>query len=554
MLLACGAGAKPAPAAPEARVILVGDSTMAPRTGYGDALCGLFKWQVDCLNLARGGRSTRSFRADGSWDRVTAKLSETLPGVPTFVLVQFGHNDQPGKEERTTDLATEFPANLARYVTEIRSAGAAPILVTPLARRQFRPDGRLSNDLAPWAAAVRAVASAERVPLVDLNPASVAAIEKMGPRRADDLAQAPAPDPAFDRTHVGPRGAALFARLVAKDFAAAVPETARHLVVGAVEPPGPIQRPQMDAGRARRHSAAEVLRGWEPISIRQETKPTYIVDRAGGGSHSTIGSAIDAAIAAGGQQRVRILVRRGTYDGRLDIPRGAPPLTLYGEDADARTVVIRGITRGTDTAVVHVRSRGFQAANLTIENAHNKVHGDHTDQVQAVALKLEDADESHLENVRLIGYQDTFFLAASDPQRPPRTFIERSYIEGDMDFIFGEGIGYFRESEIRTLGDRAVSYTLAPSTHRAAPHGFVFERCRFTHDGSANARGGLFKLARQWYRSEDAVGKVAILRSCIGEHIDAERPWADWSIGTPRHRPVQYEFLAEFENTTGPCP
>jgi polygalacturonase len=108
----------------------------------------------------------------------------------------------------------------------------------------------------------------------------------------------------------------------------------------------------------------------------------------------------------------------------------------------------------------------------------------------------------------------------------------------------------------------------------------VFERCRFTHDGSPNARAGVFKLARQWFRSIPAVGKVAIVNSSIGAHIDPVRPWADWSIGTPRHRPVQYDseehwqrllaagidpvrdlgypprkagvepFLAEFQNTT----
>jgi pectinesterase len=119
-----------------------------------------------------------------------------------------------------------------------------------------------------------------------------------------------------------------------------------------------------------------------------------------------------------------------------------------------------------------------------------------------------------------------------------------------MDFVFGEAIGYFVDTEIRSLGDRAVSYALAPSTHVKSAHGFVFERCRFTHDGSANALGGAFKLARQWFRSPEAVGKVAILRSSIGAHIDALRPWADWSIGTPRHRPVQYQYLGEYENTT----
>src|SRR6476659_3027643 len=96
-----------------------------------------------------------------------------------WVVIQFGHNDQPGKPGRSTDLATEFPANLARYVDEARAAGAKPILVTPLSRRTFR-GGRLDNDLAPWAGAVRKVAARKNVPLLDLNADSAAAIAAMG--------------------------------------------------------------------------------------------------------------------------------------------------------------------------------------------------------------------------------------------------------------------------------------------------------------------------------------------------------------------------------------
>src|SRR5206468_1824208 len=141
---------------PEAlRVVLVGDSTMAPRTGYGDAFCGLFKWQVRCTNLACGGRSTRSYRADGSWERVREVLRDRTDARETYVLIQFGHNDQPGKAERSTDLATEYPANLRRYVDEVLREGAHPMLVTPLTRRMFATDGTLKDDLAQWADAMR---------------------------------------------------------------------------------------------------------------------------------------------------------------------------------------------------------------------------------------------------------------------------------------------------------------------------------------------------------------------------------------------------------------
>jgi pectinesterase len=250
-------------------------------------------------------------------------------------------------------------------------------------------------------------------------------------------------------------------------------------------------------------------------------------------------------------------VRPGTYDEQVLVPQARAPLAIYGESPDARQVRIRASPAGgIASAVMRVRNHDFRARNLTIENAHNKDRGDIAGQTQAVALALDDADRVHLENVRLLGFQDTFFLSASDPRQPARAFVDRSYVEGDMDFIFGDATAFFRATEVRSLGDRAVSYALAPSTHRASAHGFVFESCAFTHDGSYHALGGLFKIARQWNRGPDAVGKVAILRSTIGAHIDRERPWADWSIGTPRHRPVQYgsgepgslPWLAEYDN------
>jgi lysophospholipase L1-like esterase len=198
-----------------AAVLLVGDSTMAPQTGYGDALCQRLEPALACLNLGRGGRSTLSYRAEGLWDRVLARLRAGPPGVQHTVLIQFGHNDQPGKPGRSTDLATEYPANLARYVSEVRAAGGTPVLVTPLTRRSFR-GAELNNDLEPWAAAMRAVAAAQQVALIDLNASSAAAVQTMGEARADLLATAPPGGEGFDRTHLGARGACVFAELMAR--------------------------------------------------------------------------------------------------------------------------------------------------------------------------------------------------------------------------------------------------------------------------------------------------------------------------------------------------
>lgn len=245
------------------KVILVGDSTTQTNSGWGGAFCAtrLVSF-VSCVNLARGGRGTFDYRAEGSWAIARAEMA--VPGYErVYVLIQFGHNDQPGKPGRSTDLATEYPANLRRYVAETRAAGAVPVLVTPLTRRQFK-DGSLQDDLMPWAEAVRRIARETNTPLVDLHASSVAAVQAMGARAAADLAELPPPPDVakaaltgttiaaakvsaapttevregpqarptvvFDYTHLGPAGAALFARQVAEGLSRAVPELARDLI------------------------------------------------------------------------------------------------------------------------------------------------------------------------------------------------------------------------------------------------------------------------------------------------------------------------------------
>ena len=237
--------ADPAPPATTVRVLLVGDSTMAPRNGYGDALCRRFVAGVECLNLAKNGRSSGSYRAEGSWGQVMDLLREPSKGRTTFVLIQFGHNDQPGKPGRSTDLVREFPVNLARYADEVASLGAVPVLVTPLTRRSFR-GSELQNDLQAWADTTTRVAREKHIALLDLHAESFAAVAAMGSVEADTLAMEPPPaSPAankpedraktettappvskFDHTHLGEKGADFFSAMVARLLARAVPDLA----------------------------------------------------------------------------------------------------------------------------------------------------------------------------------------------------------------------------------------------------------------------------------------------------------------------------------------
>ena len=242
-----GALAQPKPLAP-VQLLLVGDSTLASHNGYGDALCARFAPALRCLNLAKNGRSTLSYRAEGSWQAVLDQIAQSGNFTQTYVLIEFGHNDQPGKPGRSTDLATEFPANLQRYIADVKKLGAQPILATPLTRRNFK-DGQLVPDLAQWGEATRRVAAQEGVPLVDLLAASSSAVQTMGSAQADTLAVEPAPPvttppgstpeslqtevvsnrkSAFDHTHVGPKGADFFAQIALPLLVHAVPDLAAY--------------------------------------------------------------------------------------------------------------------------------------------------------------------------------------------------------------------------------------------------------------------------------------------------------------------------------------
>jgi lysophospholipase L1-like esterase len=207
--------------AKKTRFLLVGDSTVAPGSGWGPGFEKLLAPDAECRNAALGGRSSKSFRDEGHWE-------PALAWHPDYVLLQFGHNDQPGKgPERETDPRTSYSENMARYVDEARAAGAQPILVTSLARRIFR-DGKIEFTLTPYVEAVKKLAAEKHVPLIDLHGRSIAQLEAMG-QEAAAVFDPPAKDGTPDHTHLNAKGADLTAALVVEELRKVAPEAARHL-------------------------------------------------------------------------------------------------------------------------------------------------------------------------------------------------------------------------------------------------------------------------------------------------------------------------------------
>jgi lysophospholipase L1-like esterase len=197
------------------RIVLVGDSTVAEKSGWGPGFARQVGPDAECLNMALGGRSSKSYADEGHWKKV-------LAARPDYVLIQFGHNDQPGKgPARETDPRTTYRDNMARYVDEARAIGARPILVTSLTRRQFTPGGKIRSDLGPYADAVKALAAEKKVPLVDLHDRSIALLEKLGPDASAEFnpqVTAAGKAPSADRTHLTDRGSDVFGQVVADEL------------------------------------------------------------------------------------------------------------------------------------------------------------------------------------------------------------------------------------------------------------------------------------------------------------------------------------------------
>jgi len=166
------------PAAP-VKIILVGNSTTSPQTGWGGAFCAQHVTQyVACVAMGRGGRSTKTYRSDGAWSLALDEAG-TKGYAARYVLIEMGHNDKSSDPAVGTSLHADFPGNLARFVREVRDRGAVPVLVTPLATRHFK-DGRLADSMAAWADEVRSVARSTNAVLVDLNAASAQYFDQTG--------------------------------------------------------------------------------------------------------------------------------------------------------------------------------------------------------------------------------------------------------------------------------------------------------------------------------------------------------------------------------------
>jgi pectinesterase len=217
--------ALPSSSARKLRIVLVGDSTVTDGSGWGAGFKKCLDGDVECINVAQNGRSSKSFRNEGRWEPVVNMNAD-------YVLLQFGHNDQPGKgPERESPADTGYRANMRRYVEEARAAGAQPVLVTSLVRRKFGADGKVVSDLTEYVDVVKEVAAETNTPLVDLHALSIEQANSLGSEGCQEID--PVSNGKRDTTHLTAKGSEMVGKLVADELGRVMPALAPHLTVPA---------------------------------------------------------------------------------------------------------------------------------------------------------------------------------------------------------------------------------------------------------------------------------------------------------------------------------
>ena len=211
------------------KVHLIGDSTMAdkptdppnPEHGWGQMLPRFFQDPALVVNHAVNGRSTKSFIDEGLWQKT---LDALHPG--DFVIIQFGHNDEKREDsKRFTEPRGTYRDNLLRFVRETRARDATPILATSVARRNWDKTGKLKDTHGDYPDAMRAVASEEKVPLLELQRLTQALEESLGEEDSKKLhlwipagAYVRKPDGWKDDTHYSEYGATRVAELAVQEM------------------------------------------------------------------------------------------------------------------------------------------------------------------------------------------------------------------------------------------------------------------------------------------------------------------------------------------------
>ena len=271
---------------------------------------------------------------------------------------------------------------------------------------------------------------------------------------------------------------------------------------------------------------------------------TYYVAADGTGDYYSIQRALDMVPRTGGAV---LSVSPGVYREVLTIDK--PNVTILSANPDpAKTVVVNDRNAGENggtfhSATVNVTADNFFVENITFANDFNKTHPQLPAGSQALAIFVT-GDRAVFHNVRLLGNQDTVYLGTRcGPDRQncvaTRQYFSDCYVEGNVDFIFGDSKAVFENCEIHSTPHNGGFITAQSKHYPQQDSGFVIDGCRLTAD--PDVTGSVF-LGRPWR----PYSTVIYLHTRMDDKIDPAG-WREWHPGQTHWLDTAY--YAEFDSS-----
>ncbi|KAI1859404.1 hypothetical protein JX265_010407 [Neoarthrinium moseri] len=242
-------------------------------------------------------------------------------------------------------------------------------------------------------------------------------------------------------------------------------------------------------------------------------------------TYDTIQSALDA-LPTSSSAKATIFIYPGVYEEQLIVKKSGTT-TLLGYSASpgdySQNQVTITYNKGIDTqadasnsdsATVYATGNFLQAVNINFANTFGN-----TQNYASLGFGVKSSKYASLYGCQVFGGQDALLINGY-------FFASNSYIEGNIDMIWGSGAGYFLNSTIAPNKD-GIALTANKRTNSTTAAGFVFDQC--TVKPAASASYSAISLGRPW----NQYARVAYINSYLDSCIEATG-WDYWTKTDPR--------------------
>ncbi|KAK8481121.1 hypothetical protein V6N13_031667 [Hibiscus sabdariffa] len=257
------------------------------------------------------------------------------------------------------------------------------------------------------------------------------------------------------------------------------------------------------------HSSVLVLALFMSTKADGGISKTLIVDQSGRGDFTSIQSAIDS-IPSKNNVWTLVHVKAGVYNEMVNIPRDKPKIHLQGESRRSTIIQFGAGGDSTKSTTFSSHAEEFVATDITFKNTHNLEPGKPLTWAPAALIN---ADKASFYRCGFVSVQDTL------TDNKGRHYFENCYIEGVMDFIWGNGRSIYQGCVINVTtspGHRAGYITAQARDSAAYNTGFVFKHSLIIGTGSAY----LGRAYRPYSR-------VVFFRSKMSDSI-VPQGWSAW--------------------------